>query len=56
MQLENNIFFIDRWGINRYNNNICKIQFREPQRAPTPGQSGVLYRDEEIVGGGEILK
>jgi tRNA-specific 2-thiouridylase len=36
--------------------NICKIEFEQPQRAPTPGQSGVLYRDDEVVGGGEIIR
>jgi tRNA-specific 2-thiouridylase len=36
--------------------NICKIYFNEPQRSPTPGQSAVLYKRSEVVGGGEIIK
>lgn len=30
------------------------IDLDEPQRAVTPGQSGVVYRDEVLVGGGRI--
>ncbi len=36
-------------------NFICKISFEKPQFAPTPGQSVVLYRNREVVGGGEIV-
>lgn len=31
-----------------------RVVFDEPQRAVTPGQSVVLYRDEEMLGGGVI--
>jgi tRNA-specific 2-thiouridylase len=31
------------------------LKFREPQRAITPGQAAVFYRDKELVGGGWIL-
>lgn len=31
-----------------------KVVFKEPQRAITPGQSVVLYKNEEILGGGII--
>lgn len=31
------------------------VLFNEPQRAPTPGQSCVLYKDDLLIGGGIIL-
>lgn len=31
------------------------LRFKEPQRAITPGQAAVFYRDQELVGGGWIL-
>lgn len=31
-----------------------RIEFAEPQRAVTPGQAAVFYRDRELVGGGWI--
>lgn len=33
----------------------ARVEFDEPQRAITPGQSVVFYRDEYVVGGGTIL-
>jgi tRNA-specific 2-thiouridylase len=34
----------------------CLITFFEPQEAITPGQSAVLYHDEEVLGGGIIKR
>ena len=31
-----------------------KLKFTEPQRAVTPGQAAVFYRDRQLVGGGWI--
>lgn len=31
-----------------------RVEFQEPQRAISPGQAVVLYRDEEVLGGGWI--
>jgi tRNA-specific 2-thiouridylase len=30
------------------------VEFRQPQRAISPGQAVVLYRAEEVLGGGWI--
>jgi tRNA-specific 2-thiouridylase len=31
-----------------------RLKFREPQRAVTPGQAAVFYRNKQLVGGGWI--
>lgn len=33
-----------------------RVSFAQPQRAPAPGQSAVLYRDGLVLGGGEIVE
>jgi len=35
-------------------NGRCRVIFHAPQRAITPGQAVVLYRDDLVVGGGTI--
>ncbi|MFC1980404.1 tRNA 2-thiouridine(34) synthase MnmA [Chloroflexota bacterium] len=37
-----------------FRNGIAEVQFQQPQRAITPGQAIVFYRDETVLGGGII--
>lgn len=41
--------------IRRLENEEAEIVFEEPQRAVTPGQAAVVYRDNHLVGGGWII-
>ncbi len=37
-------------------NGMARVEFREPQRAVTPGQAVVLYQEDLVVGGGTITE
>ncbi len=34
----------------------ARVEFRSPQRGVAPGQSAVVYRGEELLGGGRIVE
>lgn len=40
--------------IEEVDEDRVELTLEEPQRAITPGQSGVIYRGEELIGGGRI--
>ncbi len=37
------------------NPNVIRVEFEEPQRAVTPGQAAVFYREKKLLGGGWII-
>lgn len=40
--------------VKKFNGRNLELEFDEPQRAITPGQAAVFYRDKALVGGGWI--
>lgn len=38
------------------NKDTVKVVFKEPQKAVTPGQAAVFYKDDVVIGGGIIKK
>ena len=36
-------------------NDVVRLVFDVPVRAPAPGQSAVVYREDEVLGGGKIV-
>jgi len=42
--------------LSKKKNNIFQVQFKNPIRAATPGQSVVFYKNQELLGGGIITK
>jgi len=42
-------------SITHIDTNSCLLEFAEPQRAITPGQFGVIYDNEIVIGCGEIV-
>jgi len=45
-----------RATVIRLENDRAMVRLHEPQRAVTPGQAAVIYRDDVVIGGGWICR
>ena len=45
-----------QWEQDAALENGFRLEFDQPQRAPTPGQSVVLYQGDVVLGGGIITR
>ena len=45
-----------QWEQDAALENGFRLEFEQPQRAPTPGQSVVLYQGDVVLGGGIITR